>query len=111
LRIAENALRASATASPPYNMRTALIFHGVIVMAFGASVFFVRAKQVRREMDERMAQLSHTTPSMDVEAAPMEKMADESIKSTPEIKDSTPSSEESVHVDPRVIPAPIGISD
>ena len=58
-----------------------------------------------------MAQLSHTTPSMDVEAAPMEKMADESIKSTPEIKDSTPSSEESVHVDPRVIPAPIGISD
>lgn len=88
-------------------MRTALVFHGVIVMVFGASVFFVRAKQVRREMDERMAQLDHTTPCMHVEAAPMEKMVDESVKSTPEKKDSTSSSEEGVQ-DPRVIPAPIG---
>ncbi|KAG1802840.1 MFS general substrate transporter [Suillus plorans] len=54
--LAEGALRASATASPPYNMHTALVLHGVIVMVVGSSVVFVRAKQARREMDERMAQ-------------------------------------------------------
>lgn len=56
LCVAEGALRASATASPPYNMHTALVLHGVIVVVVGSSVVFVRAKQVRREMDERMAQ-------------------------------------------------------
>lgn len=37
-------------------MHTALVLHGVIVVVVGSSVVFVRAKQVRREMDERMAQ-------------------------------------------------------
>ncbi|KAG1742808.1 major facilitator superfamily domain-containing protein [Suillus lakei] len=54
--LAEGALRASATASPPYNMHSAFVLHGVFVMVMGASVLFIRAKQARREMDERMAQ-------------------------------------------------------
>ncbi|KAG0707352.1 major facilitator superfamily domain-containing protein, partial [Suillus ampliporus] len=52
--LAEGALRASSTASPPYNMHAAFVLHGVVVMVVGASVIFLRAKQVRREMDERM---------------------------------------------------------
>ncbi|KAJ8582274.1 hypothetical protein M405DRAFT_573418, partial [Rhizopogon salebrosus TDB-379] len=54
--LAEGALRASATASPPYNMHAALVLNGVFVAVFSVSIFFVRAKQARREMDERMAQ-------------------------------------------------------
>jgi len=73
--LAEGALRASATASPPYNMRAALVLHSVFVVVFGASVFFVRAKQARREMDERMAQHPHSIPdAQHVDAVPMEKM-------------------------------------
>ncbi|KAG1775430.1 MFS general substrate transporter [Suillus placidus] len=68
--IAEGALRASATASPPYNMHAAFVLHGVIVMVTGASVVFIRAKQARREMDERMAQHLHSTRL--VEAVPMD---------------------------------------
>ncbi|KAG2368049.1 MFS general substrate transporter [Suillus spraguei] len=52
----EGALRASATASPPYNMHRAFVLHGVVVVVVGASVMFLHAKQARREMDERMAQ-------------------------------------------------------
>ncbi|KAL4073952.1 major facilitator superfamily domain-containing protein [Scleroderma citrinum] len=51
---AEGALRAPSTANPPYNMHDALILHGCVVMVFGALVFFLRAKQIRREMDEAM---------------------------------------------------------
>lgn len=67
--IAEGALRASATASPPYNMHAAFVLHGVLVMVVGASVVFIRAKQVRREMDERMAQ--HLNSTRRVEGVPM----------------------------------------
>ncbi|KAF9241533.1 major facilitator superfamily domain-containing protein [Melanogaster broomeanus] len=55
LILAEGALRAPATASPPYNMRNALILHGSVVVAFGTLVFFIRARQARRELDEVMA--------------------------------------------------------
>ena len=51
----EGALRASSTANPPYNMNNALILHGTVVMVFGVVVFFVRARQARRELDETMA--------------------------------------------------------
>jgi hypothetical protein len=51
----EGALRASSTANPPYNMNNALIFHGTMIMVLGVSVFFVRARQARRELDETMA--------------------------------------------------------
>ncbi|KAG2145999.1 major facilitator superfamily domain-containing protein [Suillus bovinus] len=67
--LAEGALRASATASPPYNMHSAFVLHGVLVAVVSANVVFVRAKQVRREMDERMAQ--HLHPNHCVEALPM----------------------------------------
>jgi len=36
-------------------MHAALELHGILVMVVGVSIFFIRAKQVRREMDERMA--------------------------------------------------------
>ncbi|KAG1858154.1 MFS general substrate transporter [Suillus subluteus] len=71
--LAEGALRASATASPPYNMHAAFILHGVIVAAAACLVVFVRAKQARREMDERMAQ--HVDPNRNVEAMPMDTLA------------------------------------
>ncbi|KAH7921403.1 MFS general substrate transporter [Leucogyrophana mollusca] len=51
--LSEGALRAGADANPPYNMRNAFILHGVLVMVFGSAVFFLRAKQARREMDEQ----------------------------------------------------------
>ncbi|KAG1732244.1 MFS general substrate transporter [Suillus paluster] len=70
--LAEGALRASWTASPPYNMHAAFILHGVFVMVLGSSVFFVRAKQARREMDERMAQNLHSS-HVEIEAVPMDK--------------------------------------
>lgn len=52
--LAEGALRAPSTADPPYNMHDALIFHGCVVMVCGSCIFFLRAKQARREMDEVM---------------------------------------------------------
>ncbi|KAF9227412.1 MFS general substrate transporter [Gyrodon lividus] len=55
LILAEGALRAPPTANPPYNMHDALIFHGSVIIAFGTLVFFVRARQARRELDEAMA--------------------------------------------------------
>ncbi|KAG1732249.1 MFS general substrate transporter [Suillus paluster] len=66
--LAEGALRASSTASPPYNMKAAFILQGVFVMVVGAAIFLVRAKQMRREMDERMAQ------HLELEEAPMDIM-------------------------------------
>ncbi|KAG2150568.1 major facilitator superfamily domain-containing protein [Suillus clintonianus] len=47
--LAEGALRASSTASPPYNMHAAFVLHGVLVMVVGSTVAFVRAKQINRE--------------------------------------------------------------
>ncbi|KAI9569600.1 MFS general substrate transporter [Boletus coccyginus] len=54
LILGEGALRASSTANPPYNMNNALILHGTIVMVFAVLVFFLRARQARRELDESM---------------------------------------------------------
>lgn len=54
LILVEGALRAPSTADPPYNMHDALIFHGCVVMVCGSCIFFLRAKQARREMDEVM---------------------------------------------------------
>ncbi|KAH0827810.1 major facilitator superfamily domain-containing protein [Lanmaoa asiatica] len=55
LILGEGALRASSTANPPYNMDNALILHGTVVVVFGSVVFFIRARQARRELDETMA--------------------------------------------------------
>jgi hypothetical protein len=57
-------------------MRAALVLHGVFVAVFSVSIFFVRAKQARREMDERMAHNPYLIPGthVDVDAVPMEKM-------------------------------------
>ena len=55
-------------------MRSALVLHSVFVMVICASIFFLRAKQARREMDERMAQHPHSIPHPHVETVPMEKM-------------------------------------
>ena len=57
---AEGALRAPSTANPPYNMHGALILHGCVTMAFGALVFILRTRQVRREMDETMMRNDNT---------------------------------------------------
>lgn len=59
---AEGALRAPATANPPYNMHDALIFHGSFIMAFATLSFFVRARQARRELDEAMVDGCATSP-------------------------------------------------
>lgn len=52
--LGEGALRAPSTANPPYNMHSALILHGCIIVVVGSLVFFVRGKQVRREADEEV---------------------------------------------------------
>jgi MFS family permease len=68
LIVGEGALRASSTANPPYNMNNALILHGVVVMVFGVLVFFVRARQARRELDESMAR-ENVVPMVSTSAA------------------------------------------
>ncbi|KAJ8587443.1 MFS general substrate transporter, partial [Rhizopogon salebrosus TDB-379] len=104
--LAEDALRASATASPPYNMRSALVLHGVFVAVFSVLILFVRAKQARREMDERMAHNPYLIPGahVDVDAVPMEKMgsstSDESTGSVEtEGQESIPLYEKGVRVE------------
>ncbi|KAI6157770.1 major facilitator superfamily domain-containing protein [Pisolithus tinctorius] len=64
LILVEGALRAPSTADPPYNMRDALIFHDCVVMVCGSFIFFLHAKQARREMDEVMSKdmVSGTAP-------------------------------------------------
>ena len=52
----EGALRETPEASPPLNMRRALIFNGVIIISTASLVFFIRGKQVRKELDEQMLQ-------------------------------------------------------
>ena len=50
----QGALRASPEADPPQNMHRTIIFNGVWVSIVAASVYFLRGKQVRRELDEEM---------------------------------------------------------
>jgi len=59
--LVEGALRAGPGASPPLNMRKALIFNGAIIFASALTVFFIRGKQVRKELDERKLQQSLET--------------------------------------------------
>jgi len=53
--LVQGALRAPPTASPPHNMHRALVFNGAYIVACASLVFFVRGKQVRREMDIKMS--------------------------------------------------------
>lgn len=69
LILAEGALRAPSTADPPYNMRNALILNGCVAMGFCSSIFFLRAKQARREIDEVMIKGSVLVSSSDVPSA------------------------------------------
>ncbi|KAF7315391.1 MFS general substrate transporter [Mycena indigotica] len=50
--LVEGALRAGPNASPPLNMRKALIFNGAVVMAFASAVFFLRGEQTRKHVDK-----------------------------------------------------------
>ncbi|KAJ7036834.1 major facilitator superfamily domain-containing protein [Mycena alexandri] len=50
----QGALRAGPNQNPPLNMHRALIFNGAFVLAASASVFALRGKQVRKELDEQM---------------------------------------------------------
>ncbi|KAJ7183293.1 major facilitator superfamily domain-containing protein [Mycena filopes] len=54
----QGALRAGTNGKPPLNMHRALIFNGAFVLAGSASVFILRGKQVRTELDEQMHQRS-----------------------------------------------------
>ncbi|KAF7330192.1 MFS general substrate transporter [Mycena venus] len=58
---AQGALRAGIDGNPPLNMRRALIFNGAFVVAVSLSVFVIRGKQVRKELDERMQRNSRQT--------------------------------------------------
>ncbi|KAH9948500.1 major facilitator superfamily domain-containing protein [Amylocystis lapponica] len=53
--LSEGALRAGGAATPPYNMRRALVFQGCWVCAAVALVMLVQGRQTRREADERAA--------------------------------------------------------
>ncbi|KAG9008985.1 hypothetical protein FRB90_008663 [Tulasnella sp. 427] len=48
-----NDLRASETANPPLNLNKQLILQGAFAISLAPPVFFIKGKQVRREMDER----------------------------------------------------------
>lgn len=48
----QGALRASPDATPPLNMRRALIFNGVFAMVAAAFVVPLKGKQDRRRIDE-----------------------------------------------------------
>ncbi|CAA7261775.1 unnamed protein product [Cyclocybe aegerita] len=52
------ALRAGEDASPPLNMKRALIFNGVVVLAVCCSVFFLHGHQKRKRLDEEKLQQS-----------------------------------------------------
>lgn len=58
---AQDALRASPSADPPQNMHRAIIFNGVWVVVITASIFFLRGKQARRELDEQMNEEQKTS--------------------------------------------------
>ncbi|KAJ8077170.1 hypothetical protein PM082_001598 [Marasmius tenuissimus] len=62
--LAEDALRAPADASPPLNMRNAMIFQGVGVTIAAIITLFLQGKQVRKELDVQKAQEAATTIPM-----------------------------------------------
>jgi hypothetical protein len=64
----QGALRADQeTGNPPLNMHRAIVFNGILVFAISLLVFFLRGRQVRRELDEQMnvQQLSHVPLEVD----------------------------------------------
>ncbi|KAJ7882006.1 major facilitator superfamily domain-containing protein [Mycena olivaceomarginata] len=56
--LVEGALRAGLDASPPQNMRRALIFNGVVVMSTLTIIFFLRGQQTRKQLDQEKLQQS-----------------------------------------------------
>ncbi|KAJ7188327.1 major facilitator superfamily domain-containing protein [Mycena filopes] len=54
--LVEGALRAGPDANPPLNMRRALIFNGAFVMGVAASIFFLRGRQMRKQVDQEKQQ-------------------------------------------------------
>jgi hypothetical protein len=50
-------------------MHRAIIFNGIWVFAATVSVFFLRGRQVRRELDEQMNEEQQKTPSMRMDEA------------------------------------------
>ncbi|KAJ7358488.1 major facilitator superfamily domain-containing protein [Mycena albidolilacea] len=56
--LVEGALRAGLDASPPQNMRRALIFNGVVVMSTLSIIFFLRGQQTRKQIDQEKLQQS-----------------------------------------------------
>jgi hypothetical protein len=64
-------------------MRAALVLNGVFVAVFSVSIFFVRAKQARREMDERMAQgACSSTSNESTESVKMDELVGENSGET-----------------------------
>ncbi|KIY74287.1 MFS general substrate transporter [Cylindrobasidium torrendii FP15055 ss-10] len=49
--LSEGALRADASADPPYNMHRALIFNGSFLMSTSGLIFFLKGKLARKEQD------------------------------------------------------------
>ncbi len=50
--LVQGALRADDSADPPLNMRRALIFNGTFLMIVSATVFLLKGKQARKDLDE-----------------------------------------------------------
>ncbi|KAF7351184.1 MFS general substrate transporter [Mycena sanguinolenta] len=50
--ILSKALRAGLDANPPLNMHRALIFNGTVVLTTCCSIFFMRGKQTRKQVDQ-----------------------------------------------------------
>ncbi|KZS98469.1 MFS general substrate transporter [Sistotremastrum niveocremeum HHB9708] len=61
-----NALTDGQDANPPFNMRRASIFNAVIIGSVTVLVYFLRAKQSRRELDEEMNLRSSDVGSVSV---------------------------------------------
>lgn len=59
--LVQDALRASPAADPPQNMHRSIIFNGAWVVTITASIFFLRGKQTRRELDEQMNEEQQTS--------------------------------------------------
>lgn len=68
--IVEGALRAGPDAEPPLNMRRALIYQGCLVCGASVTVFALRGKQTRRELDEQILEEAKHGIIMDETASP-----------------------------------------
>jgi FLVCR family MFS transporter 7 len=57
----ENALRAGPGASPPLNMKTALLFQGIVVLVACSAILAIRGEQTRRSRDIAMVRAESGT--------------------------------------------------